>query len=98
MGDQAAEGLPNRWPGRRSPTRRRRPAPSWPTCLYEAVVGTSLKMRAPLGPGRLFGAAQLVLAVVAVLGFLWLAVLVVMGWLQLPDLDTPSLDRCPTRS
>ena len=35
------------------------------------------------------------LAVVAVLGFLWLAVLVVMGWLQLPDVDTPRLGPLP---
>ena len=35
------------------------------------------------------------LAVVAVLGFLWLAVLVVMGWLQLPDIDTPRLGPLP---
>jgi hypothetical protein len=44
---------------------------------------------------QVFGLAQLVLAFVAALGFLWLAVLVVMGWLALPELDTPRLGPLP---
>jgi hypothetical protein len=44
---------------------------------------------------RAFGLAQLVLALVAVLGLGWLVVLVVLGWLALPDVSTPSLGPVP---
>ncbi|KRF24420.1 YfjP family GTPase [Phycicoccus sp. Soil803] len=93
VGDQAAEGLPNRW-AEAVADAATPPGPELADALDQAVVGTSLKMRAPLW-WRLFGAAQLVLALVAVLGFGWLAVLVVMGWLALPDIDTPRLGPLP---
>ena len=93
VGDQAAEGLPSRW-AEAVADAATPPGPELADALDQAVVGTSLKMRAPLW-WRLFGAAQLVLALVAVLGFLWLAVLVVMGWLALPEIDTPRLGPLP---
>jgi len=93
VGDQAAEGLPSRW-AEAVADAATPPGPELADALDQAVVGTSLTMRAPLW-WRVFGAAQLVLAVVAVLGLLWLAVLVVMGWLALPDIDTPRLGPLP---
>ncbi|GAA2168778.1 YfjP family GTPase [Pedococcus bigeumensis] len=93
VGDRAAEGLPNRW-AEAVADAATPPGPELADALDQAVVGTSLKMRAPLW-WRVFGAAQLVLALVAVLGLLWLALLVVMGWLALPEIDTPRLGPLP---
>jgi hypothetical protein len=93
VGDQAAEGLPNRW-AEAVADAATPPGPELADALDQAVVGTSLKMRAPMW-WKAFGLAQLVLALVAVLGFLWLAVLVVMGWLALPEIDTPRLGPLP---
>jgi GTP-binding protein EngB required for normal cell division len=93
VGDQAAEGLPNRW-AEAVADAATPPGPELADALDQAVVGTSLKMRAPMW-WQAFGLAQLVLAFIAVLGFLWLAVLVVMGWLALPDMDTPRVGPLP---
>ena len=93
VGDQAAEGLPSRW-AEAVADAATAPGPELADALDQAVVGTSLKMRAPVW-WKVFGLAQLVLALVTVLGFLWLAVLVVMGWLALPDMDTPRLGPLP---
>ena len=93
VGDQAAEGLPNRW-AEAVADAATPPGPDLADALDQAVVGTSLTMRAPMW-WNAFGLAQLVLALVAVLGFLWLAVLVVMGWLALPEMDTPRLGPLP---
>ena len=93
VGDQAAEGLPNRW-AEAVADAATPPGPELADALDQAVVGTSLKMRPPMW-WQVFGLAQLVLAFVAALGFLWLAVLVVMGWLALPELDTPRLGPLP---
>ena len=93
VGDEAAEGLPNRW-AEAVADAATPPGPELADALDQAVVGTSLKMRPPMW-WQVFGLAQLVLAFVAALGFLWLAVLVVMGWLALPELDTPRLGPLP---
>ena len=93
VGDQAAEGLPSRW-AEAVADAATPPGPELADALDQAVVGTSLKMRAPMW-WRAFGLAQLVLAFIAVLGILWLAVLVVMGWLALPDMDTPRVGPLP---
>ncbi len=60
------------------------PGPELADALDQAVVGTSLKMRPPVW-WQAFGLAQLVLAFIAALGFVWLAVLVVMRSLALTD-------------
>ncbi len=93
VGDQAAEGLPNRW-AEAVADAATPPGPELADALDQAVVGTSLKMRAPMW-WQAFGLAQLVLALIAVVGFLWLAVLVVMGWLALPEMDTPRFGPLP---
>ena len=93
VGDLAAEGLPPRWADAVADAATP-PGPELGDALDQAVVGTSLKMRAPLW-WKAFGIAQMLLAVIAVAGLLWLAVLVVMGWLQLPEIDTPRLGPLP---
>jgi hypothetical protein len=70
------------------------PGPELADALDQAIVGTSLRMRAPLW-WRVFGALQLVLAVAAVAGLLWLVVLSVLGWFQLPQPDTPKWGPLP---
>lgn len=62
--------------------------------LDRAVVGTSLRARDP-GWWRVLGLAQWVLGLATVAGFLWLATLAVVGWLQLPDLPTPTVGALP---
>jgi GTP-binding protein EngB required for normal cell division len=93
VGDDAGVGLPHRW-AEAVADAATPPGPELADALDQAVVGTSLKLRPPVW-WRLFGAAQLLLALVAVAGFLWLAVLVVLGWLQLPEVDTPRLGPIP---
>lgn len=93
LGDEAAQGLPTRWANAVADAATP-PGPDLADALDQAVVRTSLRMRAPWW-WRAFGAAQLVLAVVTVLGLLWLATLAVVGWLQLPEVDTPKLGPLP---
>ena len=93
VGDRAGKALPPRWAEAVSDAATP-PGPELADALDQAVVGTSLRMRAPLW-WRVFGIAQLLLSLTAVLGLLWLVVLVVLGWLALPDVDTPSLGPLP---
>lgn len=60
----------------------------------QAVVGTPLQDRRPLW-WPLLGALQTLLALVSLLGLLWLVVLAVMGWLQLPEIETPRVGWFP---
>lgn len=56
--------------------------------LDQAVMGTSLHADEPVW-WRVVSASQLVLAATAIAGFLWLALYVVVGWLQLDTLIGP---------
>jgi GTP-binding protein EngB required for normal cell division len=93
VGDDAGRGLPRRW-SEAVADAATPPGPDLADALDQAVVGTSLKSRAPMWWG-VVGAAQLVLALMAVLGLLWLVTLVVLGWLALPEIDTPRLGPVP---
>ncbi|MFC8504391.1 dynamin family protein [Pedococcus sp. NPDC057267] len=93
VGADAAEGLPHRW-AEAVADAATPPGPELADALDLAVVGTSLKMRAPLW-WRFCGLAQLVLALLTVVGALWLAVLVVLGWLAVPAVDTPRVGSVP---
>ena len=93
VGDRAGQGLPPRWAEAVSDAATP-PGPELADALDQAVVGTSLRVRAPMW-WKAFGLAQLVLALIAVLGLGWLVVLVVLGWLALPDVHTPSLGPVP---
>jgi hypothetical protein len=60
----------------------------------QAIVGTPLQDRRPLW-WPLLGGLQTLLAVVALVGVLWLAVLGALGWLQLPEIETPRVGWFP---
>jgi len=81
LSDRSGHGLPTPW----ADAVERAAAPSGGSlgdALDQAVVGTSLHARVPMW-WRVVGAAQLVLAAVALVGLLWLALYVVLGFLQL---------------
>ncbi|WP_270887569.1 GTPase [Pedococcus sp. 5OH_020] len=93
VGDEAAEGLPPRW-AEAVADAATPPGPELADALDQAVVGTSLRVRAPFW-WRAFGLVQLVLAAAAVGGFLWLTVLFVLGWMSLHVGDAPSVGHVP---
>lgn len=63
--------------------------------LDQAVVRTSLRARDPFW-WTVLGLLQILLAVTAVAGFVWLAVLFVLGWLQMEALfETPTWGPLP---
>ncbi|MBM6404280.1 50S ribosome-binding GTPase [Phycicoccus sp. CSK15P-2] len=84
VADRAAAELPVPW----AEAVERAAAPPGPTlgdALDQAVVGTSLRARKPVWWG-VVGAVQVLLAITAVVGFLWLAAYAVASWLQLDSL------------
>ena len=91
--DRAAEGLPVLWAEAVSdaaaPTDDR---------LYErldrVVVTTPLRGNPPMW-WKLVGWLQWVFGLAAVIGVVWLAALAVVGWLQLPPIDTPKVGPFP---
>jgi len=91
--ERAADGLPVLWAEAVSdaaaPTDDR---------LYErldrVVVTTPLRANPPLW-WRLMGWLQWVLGLAAVVGLVWLVVLGVVGWLKLPEIDTPKIGPFP---
>jgi GTP-binding protein EngB required for normal cell division len=91
--DRAAEGLPVLWAEAVSdaaaPTDDR---------LYErldrVVVTTPLRGNPPMW-WPLLGWLQWVFGLAAVVGLVWLAALAVIGWLQLPPIDTPKVGPFP---
>ena len=81
LADRSGTGLPTPW----VEALERAASPSGGAlgdALDQAVVGTSLHARVPIW-WRVVGAVQLVLAAVALAGLLWLALYVVLGFLQL---------------
>jgi GTP-binding protein EngB required for normal cell division len=91
--ERAADGLPVLWAEAVSdaaaPTDDR---------LYErldrVVVTTPLRANPPLW-WRPMGWLQWVLGLAAVVGLVWLVVLGVVGWLKLPEIDTPKIGPFP---
>ncbi|GAA4408128.1 50S ribosome-binding GTPase [Fodinibacter luteus] len=81
LADRAGEGLPTPW-AEAVEQAAAPPGAALGDALDRAVVGTSLHARAPLWWGAV-GTAQLVLALAAVAGLLWLGLYVLLGWLQL---------------
>ena len=94
VGDEAAAGLPVRWADAVAD------AASPPDALMadrldQAVVGTSLRARDPFW-WTVLGLLQVLLAVTAIAGFVWLAALFVLGWLQMDTLfETPTWGPVP---
>lgn len=95
LSDDASSRLPTPWG--EAVERAAAPADgSLGDALDQAVVGTSLLAREPVW-WRVVRLVQLLLAVTAVVGFLWLALYVVLGWLQLATVvgSPPSLGVIP---
>ena len=82
----------------------------WPTAAHDRVTGNTEELLADLDAAvsrtdiggrdqpvwwRLAGATQLLLIVAAAVGFLWLALLFGLEWLQIPRPPTPDVDRIP---
>ncbi len=93
LGDHAGEGLPQRWADAVADAATPEQG-DLADSLDQAVMGTSLRARAPLW-WTVFGILQVVLAVVFVAGLVWLATLSVMGFLRLPEVDTPMVGPMP---
>ncbi|MBA3249418.1 MAG: 50S ribosome-binding GTPase [Geodermatophilaceae bacterium] len=89
LADASSSGLPPPWPRLLLDAARSR-ASDVPDALDGAIGGASLGMDRPPRWWRWAAAAQWALLGVAVTGALWLALLAVLGYLQI-DLDAPSL-------
>lgn len=90
---RSSAGLPQRW----ADAIREAAAPpgaDLTDSLDQAVATVDLAYRRPLW-WALAGALQQLLAVAAVVGLLWLGVLGVVSWLQLPEMETPRLGPVP---
>lgn len=86
LGESVGQTLPTRW----AEAALEAASPQEDTladALDQAIVGVPLRTRTPYW-WSVLGALQIAFAVVAGLGLLWLALLVVLGWLQLP-VDAP---------
>lgn len=93
LADRACEGLPPRWatavvdaadPG----------TAGLSDALDIAVMHTPLRARQPRW-WRVMDVVQWIFGLVTMAGFLWLTALFVVGWLQLPDLPTPTVGQLP---
>ncbi|ANS78548.1 putative ATP-binding membrane protein [Serinicoccus hydrothermalis] len=86
LGENVGGALPQRW----ADAVLEAASPQEDTlsdALDQAVVGVPLRTRTPFW-WSLLGVLQLLLAATAVVGLLWLVLLMVLGWLQLP-VDAP---------
>ena len=86
LGEHAGRGLPTRWADAVADAA----APyddRLADGLDQAVLSTSLRGRNPLWWGVL-GALQILLALATVVGLVWLVVIGLAGWLQLPAIPT----------
>ena len=93
VGDRAAEGLPAPWADAVADAATP-PGPELADSLDQAVMRTPLRARDPLW-WSVLGYVQTVLALASVVGLVWLVVLGVVGWLQLPEIGTPRLGPLP---
>jgi len=95
LADRASAELPHPWADAVE-SAADPPGPALGDALDRAVVGTSLLARVPIW-WRVVGLVQVLLAVAAVVGFLWLALYVVVGWAQLDQVigDPPTVGVVP---
>jgi energy-coupling factor transporter ATP-binding protein EcfA2 len=94
LSEHASEGLAEPWPDvvRAASTRRRAELPD---LLDRAVAGADLEIGRRPRWWRVVGVLQVLLALVVVVGLVWLAALFVIAWLQLPRPPTPELGVVP---
>lgn len=86
LGHAAGEGLPQRWADAVGDAAAP-PSADVADALDQAVLRTPLRGRKPMW-WSVFGALQVLLAVIAVAGFLWLVAVAGAAWLQLPAIPT----------
>ena len=89
IGTSAGEGLPTRWADAVADAARPADA-DLADELDQAVLRTSLRGRKPLW-WAVLGPLQVVLALAALAGLVWLVVIALAGWLQLPDVPTADI-------
>ena len=94
IADRATTGLPASWVG---PARAaaRTSSRELPLALDRAVVATDLEMDDPPGWWRWAHTAHSVFFTIGAVGAIWLVMLAVVGFLQLPDRATPELGNLP---
>ncbi len=90
---RCSEDLPQRWADAVSDAAAP-PGPDLADALDQAVTSVDLSHRTPVW-WRLAGFVQVLLAVAAVVGLLWLVALGVVGWLRLPEIETPMVGPGP---
>jgi GTP-binding protein EngB required for normal cell division len=93
LGDRAGRELPQSWADAVTDAAMP-PGEDLGDALDQAIVGTSLRARDPFW-WTLFGFLQFFLAMAATVGLCWLIVLMVLGWLRLPTVETPGLGPLP---
>jgi hypothetical protein len=94
LADSVAEGLPEPWPDTvRAATRSR--SDDLPDALDRAVATTDLGLERKPVWWRAVGLLQVLLAVAALAGGLWLAGLYVLTVLRLPEPETPDIGELP---
>jgi len=93
LGDRVGQGLPQAWTDAITEAASPR-GEDLGDALDQAVVNTTLRARNPLW-WAVFGGLQWAFALTAVAGLVWLGVLMVLGWLQLPAVNTPRLGPLP---
>ncbi|GLY30791.1 YfjP family GTPase [Kineosporia sp. NBRC 101731] len=94
ISDRAASGLPQPWPQaiRRAATSSQ---DQMPDLLDRAVAGTDLGLGRRPHWWRVTGTVQWLLLAAAVTGLVWLGMLFVVAWLQLPQPPLPRWERIP---
>jgi energy-coupling factor transporter ATP-binding protein EcfA2 len=93
LGDRAGRDLPQPWSDAVTDAAMP-PGGDLADALDQAVVGTSLRARDPIW-WTFFGVLQWIFALTAAAGLIWLVVLMVLGFLQLPQGDTPTVGPLP---
>ncbi|MEO8518129.1 MAG: GTPase [Dermatophilaceae bacterium] len=91
LGDRAGRGLPQLWTDAVT-NAATPPDEDLADVLDQAVVSTPLRARNPLW-WAILGALQWIFAAAVVAGFVWLLLLMVLGWLQVSAIDTPRIGR-----
>ena len=93
LADRAADGMPVRWANAVVDAADPGTA-GLSDALDQAVIHTPLRARQPVW-WRAMDVVQWLFGLVTLAGFLWLTALFVVGWLQLPDLPTPTIGQLP---
>ncbi len=93
LGDAAADGLPPRW-AQAVRAAARPPRVDLTDALDRTVGSVQLQLPKPLW-WRVIGVLQWLLAAAAMTGLIWLLMLAVLGWLKVPQPDTPYLGPLP---